>query len=1345
MTKLIKHRKFIFANIMLLVFSFFFTPNVANAAETQSENGIMKLSLQENTNSATTGDFGFLPLFLIFLVSLTFYIVIRYRFVFSNGWSKEFSIKNNTKLIIAAIFILIASVSFVLLSNRASATNDNLKNLSTSSIVEVDADGKVLDNNLCITNSFDYDISIENVIAPDKLQGWSSGVSQGTKVTAGNEINQSWNVQTIPSDLLEQLRQSKIIELDYTVIYSKTTIPIDFKNDLKVDDSDEVYNGNKIIKSVESSSLIKDVDYTVTYGENVNAGTGTVTIKGIGKYTGEKTYTFNIYQAQVTITGINATDKTYDGTTGASLDYKDVEFGGLYEGDSLAVSATGEFVDKNAGDDKTVNISNLKLGGDSVGNYKLSAIGQQTTASATISPKVVTLTWQSNISLIYNKKAQVPNANANELVTGENVDVEVEGAGVNVGDYTALATRLLNPSTHEEDSNYKLPSDSSTSQEFSITQAEIAISGIKANKKTYDGTTGATLDYKDVEFSGLYEGDSLTISATGEFVDKNAGDDKTVNIDDLVLDGVSIDNYKLAEGGQQTSTKSKIDPIIVKVVWSSTISFPYDKTEHVPSASAEGMIGEEKLNVVISGAKIDAGNNYEATASDLVNPDTKLKDSNYKLPSDSSTSQDFSITKADITISGLKANEKTYDGTKDATLDYKDVVFSGLYEGDSLTVSATGEFIDKNVGEDKTVNISNLKLGGDSESNYKLSDQEQQQKSTTANIVPCPLALTWGQQIEFEYDGKTHNPSVTIDEKSIVVGDTVNLSISDPKTDVGSYTATVTIDNSNYSLKGTTSQSFSIIQATPQYVIPSNLVSEQGKTLSSITIPEQTTPQKGTFSWKDSTIYIKEAGDKQFKATFTPEDTHNYKTVENIDIPVKVSQVAYAFYSEDDFSLDFYKRDVLPDVGGKSNDKTVTQLYLGIERDTYTSATIPWVSFISAIKSTQVVDVIYPVSTAFWFNNCTSIESINISNLYTTKNISMQSMFQGCTTLSSISLWDEFKPCANCVLTDMFANDASLTTIKHENDWTTVTLGDTTNMFNGCVKLPNFDSAKLDFTYAYPSNGHNGYFESRAYTNYNNGVLTFYFDDYKQTRTGENFTMNYTKSEPGWGKYSSSIDSVVIDSSFKNYRPQSCYGWFGTFTSDKLTSLDLTNLNTSEVICMDYMFGFPDKEEKYGSSGNIETINFGSTFDTHNVKTMASMFDQCKKLTSLDLSSWDTSSLTVTEAMFACCHQLTDLNLKNWKTTNLYNMAAMFWECYVIKKIDLSSFDVSNVNNTPYTTGGKFGLQKCFWQCKVLEEVIFGNHYKSDVDTTQMTYECPETLKITFLDEKIQATKQQKI
>lgn len=42
------------------------------------------------------------------------------------------------------------------------------------------------------------------------------------------------------------------------------------------------------------SKLIEGTDYTVSYSNNINAGTATVTITGKGSYSGEKILTFTI-------------------------------------------------------------------------------------------------------------------------------------------------------------------------------------------------------------------------------------------------------------------------------------------------------------------------------------------------------------------------------------------------------------------------------------------------------------------------------------------------------------------------------------------------------------------------------------------------------------------------------------------------------------------------------------------------------------------------------------------------------------------------------------------------------------------------------------------------------------------------------------------------------------------------------------------------------------------------------------------------------------------------------------------------------------------------------------------
>jgi hypothetical protein len=98
-----------------------------------------------------------------------------------------------------------------------------------------------------------------------------------------------------------------------------------------------------------------------------------------------KTVTVIIGKKDITISGITAEDKVYDRTTAVTLNYDAVAFSGLVKGDGLTVTAKGAFVDANAGKDKQVTISELKLDGQSIANYQLAAEGQQTIATATIS------------------------------------------------------------------------------------------------------------------------------------------------------------------------------------------------------------------------------------------------------------------------------------------------------------------------------------------------------------------------------------------------------------------------------------------------------------------------------------------------------------------------------------------------------------------------------------------------------------------------------------------------------------------------------------------------------------------------------------------------------------------------------------------------------------------------------------------------------------------------------------------------------------------------------------------------------------------------------------------------
>lgn len=150
------------------------------------------------------------------------------------------------------------------------------------------------------------------------------------------------------------------------------------------------YNGSEqtAVVKYNSETLTRGTDYTVTGTDALtDAGNTTFSITGSGNYTGSvSSLTFTITPKEVTVTGgITANNKVYDGNTTATLVLTGATIDGKVGEDELIVSsATGSFADANVSENKDVTISDITLGGVKAGNYTLSATGNQTTTTATI-------------------------------------------------------------------------------------------------------------------------------------------------------------------------------------------------------------------------------------------------------------------------------------------------------------------------------------------------------------------------------------------------------------------------------------------------------------------------------------------------------------------------------------------------------------------------------------------------------------------------------------------------------------------------------------------------------------------------------------------------------------------------------------------------------------------------------------------------------------------------------------------------------------------------------------------------------------------------------------------------
>ena len=85
-----------------------------------------------------------------------------------------------------------------------------------------------------------------------------------------------------------------------------------------------------------------------------------------------------------------------------------------------------------------------------------------------------------------------------------------------------------------------------------------------------------------------------------------------------------------------------------------------------------------------------------------------------------------------------------------------------------------------------------------------------------------------------------------------------------------------------------------------------------------------------------------------------------------------------------------------------------------------------------------------------------------------------------------------------------------------------------------------------------------------------------------------------------------------------------------------------------------------------------------SALDTSEVTNMGSMFDGCSSLTNLDVRNFDTSQVTNMNGMFSWCNKLTSLDVSNFDTSKVTDMSYMFCECPAWNTVNQTKFADAN-------------------------------------------------------------------
>ncbi len=166
-------------------------------------------------------------------------------------------------------------------------------------------------------------------------------------------------------------------------------------------------------------------------------------------------------------------------------------------------------------------------------------------------------------------------------------------------------------------------------------------------------------------------------------------------------------------------------------------------------------------------ATTSTSGNYNTDAYDSGNPWTITPSAatggtftagNYNITYDTGS---LTVTPATLTVTGITAGNKVYNGATSATLaGLSSAKLTSVLPGDSVTLNtagASGNFANKNVGTGITVTVSGLTLAGPQAADYTSA------ATTTANITPAPLTVTALANTK-TYDGTTSaaaTPAIT--------------------------------------------------------------------------------------------------------------------------------------------------------------------------------------------------------------------------------------------------------------------------------------------------------------------------------------------------------------------------------------------------------------------------------------------------------------------------------------------------------------------------------------------------------------------------------------------------------
>lgn len=377
----------------------------------------------------------------------------------------------------------------------------------------------------------------------------------------------------------------------------------------------------------------------------------------------------------------------------------------------------------------------------------------------------------------------------------------------------------------------------------------------------------------------------------------------------------------------------------------------------------------------------------------------------------------------------------------------------------------------------------------------------------------------------------------------------------------------------------------------------------------------------------------------------------------------------------------------------------------------------PWCNYTDRqIITSAEVNVTGITSTKSMFNSCSSMTSVDLSNLDTSKVTDMSKMFYNCTNLTGVDV-SKFDTSNVTNMSDMFGNCDELTEVD-VSKFDTGKVTDMSFMFSLCYNLASLDVSKFDtskvkdMTYMFFGCHELASLDVSKFDTSNVTDMSDMFGSCSKLTSLDVSGFDTRKTNNLFGMFSGCSSLASLDVS--NFDTGNAYNFAAMFSGcSSLKNLDVSGFDTGRAAGMSSMFK---------NCSSLTSLDV-SGFDTSKVKDVNDMFNGCSSLTSLDVSSFDTSEVTYAHHMFTNCSNLTSLNVCGFKMASNSDCSfkGMFSGCESLTSLDVSSFDTYNMDN----------MMEMFKGCKSLTSLDLSSFRTGKVtDMRNMFQDCSSLVSL---------------